>query len=188
MSQTDQLRKGMVIRHEGQVLTIEDYRLAQTGKQKATVHVKMRALRDGHLVERSLDELGRLEEVPTEIRTMQFLYSGGDELVFMDSKSFEQYSLGDNVLGEAKPFLVEEETYRFLTVDGQVASIQLPDIVVLEVVDTAPVQHVGGSTSVHKDARLKSGLTIQVPLFIKTGDRVRVSTDTRQYQGKEKEH
>jgi elongation factor P len=188
MSQMDQLRKGMVIRHEGHLLTIEDYKLAQTGKQKATVHVKLRSLRDGHSVERSLDELGKIEEVPTEIRTMQYLYASGSEHVFMDTETFEQYPLGDNLLSEAKPFLVEEENYRFLSVDENIASIHLPDVVVLEVVDTAPVQHVGGSVSVQKDAKLNSGLTIHVPLFIKNGDKVRVSTESRQYLGKEKEH
>ena len=179
---------GMVIRHEGQLLAVEDYRQAQTGKQKATVHVKLRSLRDGHSVERSLDELGRIEEVPTEIRTMQYLYSSGDEHVFMDTQSYEQYPLGEAVLGDSLPFLVEQESYRFLTVDERVVSIQLPDVLVFEVVDTAPVQHVGGSVSVQKEAKLNSGLTIQVPLFIKNGDRIRVSTETRQYLGKEKEH
>ena len=188
MSQMDQLRKGMVICHEGHLLTSEDYKLAQTGKQKATVHVKLRSLRDGHSVERSLDELGRIDEVPTEIRTMQYLYASGDEYVFMDTESYEQYPLDKGVLGDALPFLVEEETYRFLTVEEQIASIQLPDVVVLEVADTAPVQHVGGSVSVQKEAKLNSGLTIRVPLFIKNGDKVRLSTETRQYLGKEKEH
>jgi elongation factor P len=184
----DQLRKGMVIRHEGHLLTIEDYKLAQTGKQKATVHVKLRSLRDGHSVQRSLEELGKIEEVPTEIRTMQYLYSGGDKHVFMDTESYEQYPVSESVLGNALPFLVEEETYRFLTVEEQVASIQLPDVAVLEVADTAPVQHVGGSVSVQKEARLNSGLTIQVPLFIKNGDKIRVNTESRQYLGKDKEH
>ncbi len=188
MSQTGQLRKGMVIRHEGHLLTIEDYKVAQTGKQKATVHVKLRSLRDGHSVERNLDELGRIEEVPTELRTMQYLYASGDEHVFMDTETFEQYPLAAGALGDGLSFLVEEHSYRFLTVDQQVASLHLPDVAVLEVVDTAPVQHAGGSTSIQKEAKLNSGLTINVPLFIKNGDKVRVSTETRQYLGKDKEH
>ena len=188
MSQTDQIRKGMVIRHEGMLLTVEDFHIARTGKQKATVHVKLRALKDGHSVERTLDQLGRIEEVPTERRAMQYLYAAGDEHVFMDTETFEQYPLGGPVLGDALPVLVEQETYRFLTVDGQVASIQTPDVVVLEVVDTAAVQHAGGGTSVRKEAKLNSGLTIQVPLFIKTGDRIRVKTENHEYLGKEKEH
>jgi elongation factor P len=188
MSLTDQLRKGMVIRHEGHVYTVLDYKLTKTGKQKATVHVKLGALGGGHSTDRTLDELGKLEEVPTEVRQMQYLYAAGKEHVFMDSESFEQYTLGADALGDSIPFLVEEETYRFLTVEGQIASIQLPSVVVLEVVDTAPVEHAGGSSNVYKEARLKSGVVVQVPLFIKNGDRIRVKTENREYQGKEKEH
>ena len=185
MSLTDQLHKGMVIRHEGHLYTVLDYHLAQTGKQKATVHVKLGALGAGHSTERTLDALGKIEEVPAEVRHMQYLYTAGKERVFMDNESFEQYSFEDDFLGDTVPFLVEEESYRFLTVDGQVASIQLPPIVVLEVADTAPVEHAGGATNVHKEARLNSGVVVQVPLFIKNGDKIRVKTDNREYVGKE---
>jgi elongation factor P len=185
MAATQLVRKGMVIRHGGHLFKITDVISAQTGKQKGTVHVKMRALRDGHLSERSLAELGKVEEVPTAIRSMQYLYSSGSERVFMDTESFEQYELGEDVVGEAWDFLVEQETYRFLTVEGQPVSLQLPATVVLEVVDTAPVEHAGGSANVMKEAKLNSGLMVRVPLFIKNGDRIRVGTEHRDYQGKE---
>ena len=185
MSLTDDLHKGMVIRHDGQLFTILDFRVAQTGKQRPTVHVKLRSLTTGHTGERTLDELGKIEEVPTEIRHMQYLYSSGQDRVFMDTEDFEQYPLGDDILGDAADFLVEEETYRFMTIGGQVASIQLPPVVVLEVKDTAPVEHAGGATNVHKEAKLASGLVTQVPLFIKNGDKIRVKVENREYQGKE---
>ena len=185
MSLTEDLHKGMVIRHEGQLFTVLDFNVAQTGKQRPTVHVKLRSLTTGHTGERTLDQLGKIEEVPTEIRQMQYLYSTGKERVFMDAETFEQYPLGEDVLGDGIPFLVEEETYRFLTVEGQVVGIELPPVVVLEVVETAPVEHAGGSTNVQKEARLNSGLVIHVPLFIKNGDRIRVKTENREYQGKE---
>jgi elongation factor P len=175
----------MVIRHEGQLFTILDFHVAQTGKQRPTVHVKLRSLSTGHTGERTLDQLGKLEEVPTDLRQMQYLYMAGKDRVFMDAESFEQYPLGDDVLGDAIPFLVEEETYRFLFIEGQVVALELPPVVVLEVVDTAPVEHAGGSTNVHKEARLNSGLSIQVPLFIKNGDKLRVKTENREYMGKE---
>lgn len=185
MALTDQLRKGMVIRHGGELFSVLDYKVAQTGKQKPTVHVKLRSLKSGHTGERTLDELGKIEEVPTEIRPMQYLYASGRERVFMDTESFEQYPLGEEVLGDSVPFLVEEETYRFLMVEDRIAEIQLPSIVVLEVVETAPVEHAGGGTSVQKEAKLASGLVTQVPLFIKNGEKIRVSTENRQYLGKE---
>lgn len=185
MSLTEDLHKGMVIRHQGQLYTVLDYRVAQTGKMRPTVHVKLRSLRSGHAGEKTLDELGKLDEVPAETRPMQYLYSAGGEWVFMDTESFEQYPIGQDMLGDYRDLLVEQETYRFLNVEGQPVSLQFPSIVVLEVVDTAPVEHAGGSTNVQKEARLSSGVVIQVPLFIKNGDKIRVKTDTREYQGKE---
>jgi elongation factor P len=185
MSLTEQLHKGMVIRHEGQLYTVLDYEVAQTGKQKPTVHVKLRAVKSGHATERTLDQLGKIEEVPSEVRQMQYLYASGEQRVFMDAESFEQYSLGQEIIGEGIDFLVEEETYKILTIDNQPVSFQLPPVVVLEVVDTAPVEHAGGSTNVQKEAKLACGITIHVPLFIKNGDKIRVTTDNRQYQGKE---
>ncbi len=184
MSQIEGLRRGMVIRHEGQLFSLLDFHVAQSGKQKPTVHLKLRSIKTGHTGERSLDELGKVEEVPTEIRSMQYLYTAGKERVFMDSESFEQYSFGQGFLGPAMDFLTEQETYRFLAIEGQPVSIQLPPVVVLEVTDTAPVEH-GGGTNVQKEARLASGIVIHVPLFIKNGDKIRVKTDTREYQGKE---
>ena len=185
MSLTDQLRRGMVIRHEGQMYTVLDFTVAQTGKQKATVHVKLRHVLSGHTGERTLDELGKIEEVEAEVRRMQYLYAAGKQRVFMDNESFEQYELGEDILENAIHFLVEEETYSFLTIEGQVISLQLPAQVVIEVVETAPVEHTGGGSNVYKEARLASGLVIQVPLFIKTGEKVRVKTENREYAGKE---
>lgn len=185
MSAFDMLRKGMVIRWEGQLYTVLDYHQAQTGKQKPTVHIKLRSLQTGRTTERTLDEIGSIDEVPTETREFQYLYQDGDDRVFMDTQTYEQYPVRAESLGDAADFLVEEQTYRFLTVEGTPVVLQLPPQVVLEVVDTAPPEHAGGTTNVYKEARLASGLVIQVPLFIKTGDKVRVTTDSRQYQGKE---
>ena len=185
MSLTEGLHKGMVIRHEGQLFTILDFRTAQTGKQRPTVHVKLRSVSTGHTGERTLDELGKLEEVPAEVRHMQYLYADRSNRVFMDTETYEQYPLGGELLGDSIHFLIEQDTYPVLTIEGQVVSLQMPPIVVQEVVDTAPPQHVGGSTNVHKEAKLNSGFVIQVPLFIKNGDKIRVKTENREYQGKE---
>jgi elongation factor P len=185
MSLTEGLARGMVIRHEGELYTILDFRVVQTGKQKPTVHVKLRAMKTGHTGERTRDELGKLEEVATEVRQMQYLYASGQERVFMDTETFEQYPLGEELLGDAINFLVEEESYRIQMIEEQPVSLQLQSVVVLEVTDTAPVEHAGGSTNVHKEAVLNSGITVHVPLFIKNGDKIRVKTENREYQGKE---
>ena len=187
MSVADQFRKGMVIRHQGELFTVLDHRVVHSGKQKPTVHVKLRSLKSGNTGERTLDQLGKVEEVPAQIREMQYLYQDGSSRVFMDTESFEQYAAGEEVLGDAMPFLVEQQTYRVLMIEEHVVTVQLPPIMVMEIADTAPVEHAGGSSSVQKEATLSSGLVIHVPLFIKTGDKIRVKTDTREYQGKEHE-
>jgi len=184
MSLTEGLRKGMVIRHDGHLYTIEDFYVAHTGRQKPTVHLRLRTLVGGILADRSLDQLGAVEEVPTEMRQMQYLYAAKSDRVFMDLQTFEQYPLSEEVLGAVAPFLIPEDTYALLTVDGQPVSLQLPPAVVMEVVDTAPPQH-GGGGNVYKEAKLNAGFSVQVPLFIKNGDKVRIRTDNREYLGKE---
>ncbi len=105
MSLSEGFHRGMVIRHEGQLFTVLDHRESQQGKQKTTVHIKLRSIGTGHTGERTLDELGRLEKVPTEAREMQYLYADRSEHVFMDTVTFEQDPLAGHVLGEAVPFL-----------------------------------------------------------------------------------
>jgi elongation factor P len=185
MSSAEQLHKGMVLRHEGRLYMVLDFFTAQSGKQKPTVHLKLRDLKSGHAAERTLDQIGKIEEVEAERRTMQYLYASGAERVFMDTESFEQYTVGKDVLRDGIDFLVEEETYKFFVVEGHVAGLELPDIAVLKVTETAPVEHGSGHTAVTKEAALASGLLVHVPLFIKNGDTIRVNTATRQYVGKE---
>ncbi|MCP3906130.1 MAG: elongation factor P [Planctomycetes bacterium] len=185
MSLLDPLKKGMVIRYEQKLYRVIDFHVAQTGQQKPRAHVKLRSLTGGHTTERLLDQMGRIEEVETELREMQYLYAAGQEHVFMDGETFEQVPLSEETIHDARDFLVEGETYRLLTVEGDPLEIVLPAQIALEVTDTAPVEHAGGASNVHKDARLASGLSIQVPLFINTGEKVRVNTETREYLGKE---
>jgi elongation factor P len=184
MSTTHDLRRGMVIRHAGQLLALQDFTVAQSGKQRPTVHLKLRNIKTGNPVDRTLDDIGKIEEVPTEIRNMQYLYAAGKDRVFMDAESFEQYNLHEDVLGKDAAYLVESDTYRVLTIEGHPVALQLPPVIALAVADTAPGEH-GGGSSVLKEAKLASGLVVHVPLFIKPGDKIRIKTDTREYQGKE---
>ena len=116
---------------------------------------------------------------------MQYLYASGKDRVFMDTESFEQYTLPTDAVGRDADFLAEGESYRVLAIEGQPVMVQLSPVVVLEVTDTAPSEHGGGGSNVLKEAKLASGIIIHVPLFIKNGDKIRVKTDTREYRGKE---
>ncbi|MFQ5806739.1 MAG: elongation factor P [Phycisphaerae bacterium] len=180
------LKRGMLIRHQNHLYVVADFQERRTGKMRATVHVVLRAIRDGHQVDRTLDQLEPLEEVSSAHRDLQYLYAGADNWVFMDTESFEQHELTDAQLHGCQPFLKEGETYRALFVEERPLSLDMPEVVLLEVATTAaPTHAVGQASNVMKEAELENGLEIRVPLFIKNGDKIRVNTRDKTYVGKE---
>jgi len=180
------LRRGMLIRHQGHLYVVADFSERHTGKQRPTVHVLLRDVRDGRQVERTLDQLEPVAEVASAFRNVQYLYPSGDAWVFMDTESFEQYELTDAHLHGCQPFLREGENYRALFADERPISLDMPEVVALRVASTAaPAHAVGQASSVLKEAELENGLTVRVPLFIKNGDVIRISTRDRAYVGKE---
>jgi elongation factor P len=180
------LRRGMLIRHHEHVYEVTDFSERHSGKMKPTWHVSLRDVRDGRPVDRSLDELLPVVEVPHSFRRMQYLYARGQARVFMDAETFEELELGEAQLGSRGVFLVEGQEYRLAIIDGRPASLDVPDSVPIKVAFTAPPGHsVGGGSSVTKEATLENGLEIHVPLFVKTGDTIRVDTRTKTYAGKD---
>jgi elongation factor P len=184
----------MALRHENHVFVVEDFHERHTGKQKPVVHVQMRDLVDGRHVDRTLDDLLPVTEVEHNYRELQYLYhrpaegGGGETHVFMDDATLDEFELSAAHLGGFEPFLSEGQEFRVMFVEGRPVRLELPEHVHLHVSETAAPEHaVGNVGSVMKDARLENGLMVKVPLFIKTGDLIRVDTRTRNYAGKEKE-
>lgn len=179
------IKRGMLVRHQNHVFQVAEINERHTGKQKPTVHVLLRDLRDGRQVDRTLDELMPIEEVGHGYRELQYLYARGEVRVFMDGETFEEYELGESELQGCQAFLREGETYRALFCDERPVSISMPDAVALAVTDTAAPAHSQGTMSnIMKEATLENGLLVRVPLFIKRGDVIRVDTRTRSYGGK----
>jgi elongation factor P len=180
------LKRGMLIRHQGHLYVVTDFQERRTGKQRATVHVALRDTRDGHQVDRTLDQLEPTDEIPSTHRDLQYLYPAGQTRVFMDTESFEQYELADAQLHGCQPFLKEGQAYRALFAAGQPLTLEMPDTISLQVTATAPPAHsVGSQSSVMKEAELENGLEVRVPLFIKNGDIIRVNRRDKSYVGKE---
>jgi elongation factor P len=180
------LKRGMLIRHQNHIYAVHDFQERHTGKQRPTVHVALRDVRDGHQVDRTLDQLEPVQEVAHAFRNAQFLYARDQTRIFMDSQSFDEFELAAPQLHGCEPFLKEGETYRVLYVDEQPLSLEMPEIIKLQVAETAAPGHsVGASASVMKEATLENGLLVHVPLFIKMGDTISVDTRTRTYVGKE---
>lgn len=180
------LRKGMLIRHQDHVYQVTDFEEHHSGKMKPTVHVALRDVRDGRPVDRSLDEITPIVEVPHAYRRMQYLYPRARARVFMDCETFEELELGEVHLGGRSDYLVEGQEYRVAFIDERPASVEIPDTVPVKVAFTAPAGHsIGGGSNITKEAQLENGLEIRVPLFVKTGDVIRVDTRTKAYAGKE---
>lgn len=179
------LKRGMLIRHQNHVYTVTEIQERHSGKQRPTVHVALRDVRDGHPVDRTLDQLEPVQEVPHQYRQMQFLYAKGGDRVFMDGETFEEYVLTPAQLNGSESFLKEGESYRVTFIDGQPMALNLAETVVLTVAETAAPSHSGGGASVLKEATLDNGLLVRVPLFIKMGDSIRVDTRSQTYVGKE---
>lgn len=180
------IRRGMLLRHENHIYEITEFHERHAGKQRPTIHVALRDVRDGHPVDRTLDDLLPVDEVQHAYRRMQYLYLSGWNCVFMDYETFEEYELTELHLCARTDFLTDGAEYRVMFIDDLPASVEVPNIVPLKVQLTAPPQQaVGTASSITREAVLENGLEVRVPLFIKSGDVIKIDTRSRTYAGKD---
>ena len=123
------LKRGMLIQHQNHIYIVADFQERHTGKQRPTVHVSLRDVRDGHPVDRTLADLEPIHEVQHALRPMQYLFARGADRVFMDSQTFEEQNLTPANLHGTEPFLKEGEEYRVMFVEGRPLALELPEIV-----------------------------------------------------------
>jgi elongation factor P len=178
------LRKGVILRVDGEPYVVLDYWEARTAQRRATLHVKLRDVKRGKVVERTLDDRSNADVMDSSTRVLQYLYSDANACHFMDTRSYDQVAVPKSVVGDGEVFLVEEGEYKVLFLDEEPVVIEIPPTVVFEVIETPPSAGTS-SGNTNKAARLRGGIEVSVPRFIKTGDRVRINTETREYLGKE---
>ncbi len=177
-----QLRAGMAIRHDGQTFKVlaAEYHPGQ-GKMGGVTHARLRNLSTGTLWEHSFRSDLKLEDLAVEKQPMDFLYSDEDQCYFMNPDTYEQVSIGIRVVGEQQArFLKPEMRVPVEFVEGRPVSVLFPDIVEVQVADTAPPVH-AQQDSTWKSAQLDNGVEIQVPQFIKTGDVIRLDLNNIKY-------
>jgi elongation factor P len=151
------------------------------GKGGAFVRTKLKALGSGAVVDRTFRAGEKFSRVHTETKNVQYLYDDGSEAHFMDSDTYEQFSLPHSDLEDALPFMQENATVQVLAVDGKPSSVQLPASVELAVVETEPGVKGDTVSNVTKPATLETGAVIQVPLFVNVGDRLKVDPHEKRY-------
>jgi elongation factor P len=157
------------------------YQHIKIGRGSAVVKMKLRDIVGGHTIERTFQASEKFNRARLESRIMQYLYNDGDAYYFMDEKTFEQIPISSEQLGDALDYLKENDSVEVSSYKGKIIGVELPITVELEVTETGPGFKGDTATAGNKPAKLETGITIQVPLFINNGDVIKVDTRTGQY-------
>lgn len=181
MISANELRRGMMIRMDGDLYTVLSYQHVKPGKGPAFVRTKIRHIKKNSSVEKTLRPDEKIEDVYIDRRKMQYLYSDGESGVFMDLESYEQETVPLDHVEEEQRFLKEGLEVDVSFYEGEIISIDLPIFVELKVTHTEPGLKGDTATTTYKPAELETGAKIQVPLFINEGDRIKVDTRTGEY-------
>jgi elongation factor P len=184
----NEFKRGGVIVHEGKTWVIRDIdKSAPTSRSAVwTFRFKLDSVPPGTRYEMTVKGEDELDTAELLRRPASYSYMDGDNYVFMDSEDYTQYTLGPDQVADLPLFLTEDgiEGLYVLVIDEQPVGIQLPQSVELEVVETAPFMKGASATGRTKPARFATGLEVQVPEFIASGERLRVNTDSREYMGR----
>ncbi len=185
MISTNQFKNGNHIEVDGTIFKVVEFQHVKPGKGGAFVRTKLRRVSDGNVIDKTFRAGEKFRAVRTEARKMSFLYGDGSEAHFMDAVSYEQMAVPESAVEAELRWIKEGDEVDIVFVDGSPSSIQLPSSVELEVTQTEPGER--GNTASgggNKPATLETGATIQVPLFVNIGDRVKVQTETGAYMSR----
>jgi elongation factor P len=182
MISTNQFKNGNHIEVDGTIFKVLEFQHVNPGKGAAFVRTKLRRASDGNVIDKTFRAGEKFRSIRTEVRRMQFLYSDGQDAHFMDSESYEQLTISQESIAEDLQWTKENDEVEVLYIDNQPGALQLPSAVDLAVSQTEPgLRGDTASGGGNKPATLETGATIQVPLFVDVGERVRVDTRTGKY-------
>ncbi len=178
---TSQFRNGLKIELDGEPFTIVYFQHVKPGKGGAFVRTKLKNLKTGRVLDRRFRSGEKVQAADIEDRKMQYLYQDGEQLVFMDSESYDQIPFTTEQVGDARKYLLENTTVDVLFWRGQPINIELPAFIEAAISQCEPGLKGDTASGGTKPATLETGATVQVPLFLKEGERIRVDTRTGQY-------
>ena len=174
-------KNGLTLEIDGQVVQIVEFQHVKPGKGAAFVRTKMKNVINGGVVERSFRPTEKFPAARIDRKDQQYLYSDGDLYYFMDPENFEQIALNEDAVGDALKFVKENEIVKICSYKGSVFMIEPPLFVELEVTDTEPGFAGNTAQGATKPATVETGATIQVPLFVNIGDKLKIDTRTGEY-------
>jgi len=175
------LRKGVTLEIDGVLYQVLDFQHIKMGRGSAQVRMKLKDIRGGHIIERAVQAGTRFSRARVERQPAQYLYADGDLYYFMNTETYDQIPLNRNQVGEATQYLAENATCDLLTYGDEPIGVELPAAVVLTVAETEPWVKGDTAQGGTKPAKLETGITVQVPLFINSGDKVKVDTRSGEY-------
>lgn len=181
MISVNDFKTGLTIEHDGDLFSVIDFQHVKPGKGAAFVRSKLKNMRNGNIVEKTFRAGETVGRAHVENRETQYLYSAGTEHTFMDTETYDQFSLPSSRLEWELKFLKENMSVNIISYQGEILGISLPNSVELKVVETEPGVKGNTATGATKNAVLGTGLNVQVPLFINEGDVLLIDTRDGKY-------
>jgi elongation factor P len=183
---TNDLKNGMTLQLDGELWTVLDFLHHKPGKGQAVVRTKLRNVKTGNVLDRTFRADEKVGLAIVEKQDMQYLYRDGNDFVFMNTSTYDQITVPEQVAGDAANYLSEGANAVVAVYEGNAISVELPAAVVLAVAKTDPGVKGDRVSGALKPATLETGITVQVPLFVEESDRVKVDTRTGEYLTREK--
>jgi elongation factor P len=184
VASTNDLKNGLVLNLEGQLWSVVEFQHVKPGKGPAFVRTKLKHVMTGKVVDKTFNAGIKVDTATVDRRDMTYLYQDGAQFVFMDGETYEQEHIDATVIGDQSKFLLENSTVTVATHEGTPLFIELPTSVELVIQQTDPGLQGDRSTGGTKPATLETGAEIQVPLFLSTGEKVKVDTRDGRYLGR----
>ena len=181
MVSTSEFKTGLIIKYEGKLCEIIEYQLVKMQQRQPIVRTKLRDIKTGNVNEIPFRSGEKFEDVYLEDKPIQYLYRDGNRFYFMNTETYNEVLISAEQLGDKADFLKENADAIGRYIDEELISVELPASVVLEITETEPGVRGDTAKSGSKPAKVETGAIIKVPLFVGTGDKIRVDTRTRQY-------
>ncbi len=178
---TNDLKNGMTLNLPEGLFTVVDFQHVKPGKGGAFVRTTLKNARTGAVIDRTFRAAEKVEQAVIDKRDMQYLYRDGGDFVFMDNTTYDQRQVGPSALGEASNYIVDGSTVVLQLYGDEIVGVELPAAVELEVRETEPGIQGDRVSGARKPATLETGLVVQVPLFVNTGDKLKVDTRSGEY-------
>jgi len=184
MATTNDLKNGLVLNLDGELWAVVEFQHVKPGKGGAFVRTTLKNVLSGKVVDRTFNAGTKVDTATVDKRAMQYLYNDGDDYIFMDLSSFEQLHVPAGTVGDNASYLLPEAEVTIATHENAPLYIELPTSVVLEITYTEPGLQGDRSTGGNKPATVETGATVSVPLFISTGEKIKVDTRDGRYLGR----